>query len=484
MKRETKQRRNTVKDETGRSFRAPRSSSSGSCSLIAARSIAFSRRLVSAGSRLPAAKIPAFLEYVFGVRATFSALRGFQGELVLKSSGHRSHQSFQTLIVKPVLSLTVNWLLSPLSSWFGSSFSSWLSQVYTAETTLKTEKEIHSFSARQTTKIKRVFLKQFIAGAESSPNGRLRQTAPVSASATPLTRRAIWIPVESERLRQSAPVSVSATPLTRRTRCIPVGNERTNERTKAKPGGRPSPIYVSSTTGRTIPGKAAAVFMPWPGLNTVSILSLVSQGGATVHRFHSSGIGTAVVKSRDFIVVRPRGERERPDWQQPLYGFREVRERRGAERSSVIFKQPALYLISPSTAYRSGSPAQQAYRQSVSRRPEAVAGGGRWFGSTSWRSYELVSKEITSLRREEQLQRPPQTYAYAQPIRPVMEEEQVIKREREIVEIVRKEVETSINSRSPMTELSRADYSRITDHVWFALSRRLMKEKERLGHGY
>jgi len=56
--------------------------------------------------------------------------------------------------------------------------------------------------------------------------------------------------------------------------------------------------------------------------------------------------------------------------------------------------------------------------------------------------------------------------------------------EKEVVDLVRKEVETLMKSGSPMTALSRADYSRITDHVWFSLSRRLMMEKERLGQRY
>src|SRR5262245_46800413 len=122
MKRDTKQTKNSGRNETGGSFRAARSISSVSCSPIGARSTTFFLRAVSARRRLSAANTPAFLKYLFGVRPTVSDVRGFRGELVHKSSGHRLHQSFHTWIVKPVLSLTVDWVFPSFSSWF----SSWL----------------------------------------------------------------------------------------------------------------------------------------------------------------------------------------------------------------------------------------------------------------------------------------------------------------------------------------------------------------------
>ncbi|MFN0085519.1 MAG: hypothetical protein ACKVX9_09040 [Blastocatellia bacterium] len=96
---------------------------------------------------------------------------------------------------------------------------------------------------------------------------------------------------------------------------------------------------------------------------------------------------------------------------------------------------------------------------------------------------ETAIGELTFLRREEQMRPPLQNYAYAQPMRPVLEEERVVKhtREKEVVEIVRKEVETVMKSRSPIDGLSRSDYSRIADHVYSSLVRRLWIEKERSG---
>jgi hypothetical protein len=477
MKRDTK---NNGTDERGRSFRLTRSISSVSCSLTAARSTAFSRRVASMGRRLPAAHIPAFLKYLFGVKPAISDARRFRGELVHKSPGDRLHQSFHTWIVKPVLSLTVNRLLPP--------FGSWLSQVYRVETTWKTEKNIHSPSVLQAqSTIERLLLKRFIA--EGGPKSDVRQRQPVRAgvSTKPLVQRAAWTP----------------------------GSPGESERTTANPGSmRQAPVYAGSISDRTIPRRAASVFTPSHSFTPASILRPVSWApdswtGTTARRFRMPDIGAAALQSPAFIVSPPRAERWRTDWPQSHHRFREGNERRGAKDfgsivgagGRAIFKHSTLHFARPASTDRPESPVWPAHRESVSLRhgalaPETLTRVERWFGldrelvATVARGYEPVGKErlvgvgtrLTFLRREEQMRHPPQSYAYAQPVRPVMEEEQVIKREREIVEIVRKEVETSINSRSLRAELSRADYSRITDQVWFSLSRRLMREKERLGH--
>jgi hypothetical protein len=470
------------------------------------------------GRRLPAADIPAFLKYLFGVKPAISDARRFRGELVHKSPGDRLHQSFHTWIVKPVLSLTVNRLLPP--------FGSWLSQVYRVETTLKTEMNIHSPSVLQAqSTIERVLLKRFIADSMLRPQSAIERL---------LLKRFIVVggPKSDVRQRQPVRAGVSTKPLVQRAAWIP-GSPGESERTAANPGSmRQAPVYAGSIFDRTIPRRAASVFTPSHSFTPGSILRPVSWTpdswtGTTARRFWMPDIGAAALQSPAFIVSQPRAERWRPDWPQSHYrfregakqgrpgwpqshyGYREGNERRGAKDfgsivgagGRPIFKHSTLHFARPASTDRSESPVWPAHRESVSLRHEALAPETltrveRWFGldrelvAIVARVYEPVGKErlggvgtrLTFLRREEQMRHPPQSYAYAQPVRPVMEEEQVIKREREIVEIVRKEVETSINSRSSMMELSRADYSRITDHVWFSLSRRLMREKERLGH--
>ena len=97
---------------------------------------------------------------------------------------------------------------------------------------------------------------------------------------------------------------------------------------------------------------------------------------------------------------------------------------------------------------------------------------------------EGAAAGLTFLRREELMRTPPQSYAFARTARPAtVVEERVVghAREKEVEEIVRKEVATVMKSRSPFDGLSRADYSRIADHVYSSLARRLMAEKERSG---
>lgn len=90
---------------------------------------------------------------------------------------------------------------------------------------------------------------------------------------------------------------------------------------------------------------------------------------------------------------------------------------------------------------------------------------------------------FTFLRKEETLPPPPHPFVYTQPTRPRVEEENVVKRvqEKEVVQIVKKEVETLFKSHSLIDNLSRADFGKISDQVYSSLARRLMMEKERLG---
>jgi hypothetical protein len=94
-----------------------------------------------------------------------------------------------------------------------------------------------------------------------------------------------------------------------------------------------------------------------------------------------------------------------------------------------------------------------------------------------------AGSEFTFLRGEQQMRPPVQSYAFAQPARPTIVEDQMVRRirEKEVVEIVRKEVETAMRSRSPIDGLSRSDYSRIADHIYSSLARRLLMDRERSG---
>jgi hypothetical protein len=91
---------------------------------------------------------------------------------------------------------------------------------------------------------------------------------------------------------------------------------------------------------------------------------------------------------------------------------------------------------------------------------------------------------LTFVRREEQLRPPSQSYALARPTPPaaaVEEPASVTVRTKEVTEVVRKEVEAAMKSRSPVDGLTRSDYTRIADHVYTSLARRLLIDRERSG---
>ncbi|MCI0489629.1 MAG: hypothetical protein L0229_23825 [Blastocatellia bacterium] len=96
---------------------------------------------------------------------------------------------------------------------------------------------------------------------------------------------------------------------------------------------------------------------------------------------------------------------------------------------------------------------------------------------------ESIEHELTFLREEESLRPPQLGYVFTRPANHIAEERQVIKRveQKEVVEMVRKEVQTAMSSGSVAMNLTRTDYGRIADHVYSALARRLVAERERLG---
>jgi len=127
--------------------------------------------------------------------------------------------------------------------------------------------------------------------------------------------------------------------------------------------------------------------------------------------------------------------------------------------SDVLARMPNPALAAAAMLTAGLSP----HRPEAERRPDAAPGA------------------LTFLRRDEEMRPPKQTYAFAQPLRPAPLEERVVKHvwEKEVVEIVKKEVATAAKSVQQPRGLTRADYSRIADHVYSSLTRRLMLEKER-----
>jgi hypothetical protein len=96
---------------------------------------------------------------------------------------------------------------------------------------------------------------------------------------------------------------------------------------------------------------------------------------------------------------------------------------------------------------------------------------------------EGIALELIRQRRDEVLRLPPLGYVFTQPARPTVEEQRVITKtsEREIVEVVKREVRTLMSSNATPQGFSRADFAGLADEVYSTLVRRLLVEKERLG---
>jgi hypothetical protein len=90
---------------------------------------------------------------------------------------------------------------------------------------------------------------------------------------------------------------------------------------------------------------------------------------------------------------------------------------------------------------------------------------------------------LTFLRLPQRLEPPSQGYVFAQPQRSTIAEEQVIRRvqEREVVEVIHKEVQQAMNAAPPLGRFTRADYETIAENVFGTLARRMIVERERLG---
>lgn len=95
-----------------------------------------------------------------------------------------------------------------------------------------------------------------------------------------------------------------------------------------------------------------------------------------------------------------------------------------------------------------------------------------------------LERVLVALRRETRLELPKVAHVFApQPQRPVVEARQVVRQveEKEVIETIRREVTTQMKSYRAADNFTRADFTIITDHVYDALARRLLNERERLG---
>ena len=90
---------------------------------------------------------------------------------------------------------------------------------------------------------------------------------------------------------------------------------------------------------------------------------------------------------------------------------------------------------------------------------------------------------FTVICRADRMEPPQLSYAFAQPMGSMAQEEHVVTKvhEKEVVKVVQQEVQSLMSSGSVVKYLSRTDYTHIADNVYSSLARRLLVEKERLG---
>lgn len=121
---------------------------------------------------------------------------------------------------------------------------------------------------------------------------------------------------------------------------------------------------------------------------------------------------------------------------------------------------------------------------------EVGARGEHEFEEEGEGRFESIARELVSLRREAPLRPPRVSYVFAQTLRPVAGEpppqqqqsrQQKMEERKDVVEMVRREIQESMRAGAATVKFSRADYTSIADQVYSTLVRRLMVERERLG---
>jgi hypothetical protein len=456
--------------------------------------LVFANLLTSRHRQPPATNTLNFVKYVIGKKLAGDKRTGFEGSMIYRKPGQALHQSFYTWIVKSVLSLTVNRL--------EQCFGVWLNQVYTLQMLPSLETRVHLVAATRSEFLNRPAgkpepfealnkIERSLQTVYANNTGRQStQVLRLPSFQTILPWLNLYAARRADEIRREFRVSVL----------------ETQSRVFIRPQQNGASEHSDSVRARD---------RLWQG---------AAQG---FYRTTSLALNTLAFSARGMAEKIRMAERiEAVYATKPLAGFeaafRTVTAAGFASRSPVTGSGVAMHHLNSPRKRRA------EHRQGVTRWPGALIGIenlskqrneadlsfigikllkvergtglrdvneetfapllNREMGDGTIKAYNPitrggVSKDLSFLRREEQLRPPPQSYAFAQPVRSTIVEEQIVKhtQEKEVVEIVRKEVEVAMKSRSPIAGLSRADYSRITDQVYSSLARRLLMEKERKG---
>ena len=429
--------------------------------------VVFANLITCRHRRPPAANTASFVKYVIGKKLAASQQTGFEGSLIYREPGRALHQSFYNWVVESVLSLTVNRL--------EQSFGVWLNQAYTLSMLSGRENRIHAVAPTQRVS--------------------LNQTARVPEPFEPLYR--------VERSLQTVYAGGVGRDATRDLRLpsfqtirpwLDAARRGGVERESRTPvlGTQPRAFVRARQNGESWqPDPVTPGDRRWPragrGLYPTTPLArkaLAEKIEAVYASRPFAGPGAANTTARAAGLAS--------------HDLQAARAQRG-ERGQEVSPWPGA-LINTGNRAGEGVALRSTGGESLKVGPSAglIAINGDSFAqplnrvmvTTTAQAYNTItggaSNELSFLRREGQLRPPLESYAFAQPVRSTVVEEQVVKRtqEKEVVEVVRKEVEKAMKSRSLIDGLSRSDYSRIADHVYSSLTRRLLMDKERRGLGF
>ena len=500
------------------------------------RRVTFIRSITSKYDRPLVTNPSAFLDNV-GRKFAGSELPGFRGSLIHKGSGHSLHQSFYTWFIEAALSLTVNRL--------EQCFGIWLNQTRTQRTLSNLENGIHLVLQRPAQQASLSRLAQ-VASAPPGSYELLRtvtQAVPAALLKAPDVlhaierslrviyanrsdapgRQSFYLPsfqtiqpllaayaaVRAGEIKREFGVNLPAS----RSRVFvsPQPRDRLwEEYEPARDSYRAGSLELKAAafSAREMARKIEAMYLtnPLAGSAAAPRMTYVSEGDeGGYYRFpkaefvsRSPGTGPDAetqtadhlksVSGRSDQALRHRraGREAVSHWPAALTKIGKWIEQK--ERTYLSFagvKASSARTANSVLLERGRSRGSRAITENILApllNRKLAAGTLKAYVDAEGRQ-NLVVNELSFMRREDQMRPPMRGYAFAQPARSTIVEEEIVKleQEKEVTRIVRREMETLMKSRSPMTELSRFDYSRITDRVWFSLSRRLMMEKERLG---
>ncbi len=401
--------------------------------------------------------IPSFLESLLGERFLTSQSPGYRDSMVYREPGRALQQSFHSWFVNKTLSLTTNRLLQ--------SFQIWLNQISTAQ--------FLSHAARSTSLVETRMLPLMIRKEVLT---QLR-----SGKLTEVERQAM-LPVVETVQQAVFPKRTAAAPIMR----FEMLNEILNSPvSSSRIFVLPSQVGGAEVIRRSVSDAVPQNYPAWKMAEYIEFVytrlplstgheTKMFTGASEIERdvaLSSRSPGQQGPAAEHLIYWRwPAALRSIAQWlgekQQADLGFQAVLPTSGEYTRGILFQK-----------------AQQSDRQVFSGEMLTPVINRAFVKSTAREQQALLAEEFTFLREAVEARPPQQRYAYAQPMQASAGQETVDKKtqQKEVVEIVSKEVETVMRQKSLVESLSRADLSRLTDHLYSSLARRLMIEKERMG---